>query len=673
MTETPSDPERSDDSAPAHRAPSRRLRRLLRAVVVLPIVVAVVRALVSGWFPVGDNALLAVRAYDVGTSHHPLLGSWTSASLALGVDVNNPGPLYPDLVAPFMWTVGRLFGIGAATALGVGAVNVAAALGTLAAADRMGGWRAERWMLVAVAALAWAMGSELLIDIWQPHALMLPFLCLLALTTAVVAGHLRLVPWWLGLVSLIVQTHLAFVYVVAVLGLLVLGVVGRRVIDVARRDEVSVVAVLRGVIGRRITAVSGAVLAIAWVQPVIEQVTGPGEGNLRRLATNAGGGELTVGAASAVKIVAAVVAIPPGWTRWGFEDAVPSTPLTQTPAGPQLVLQGLPGGAVSVVAVLAVAAVLAGLAATLRSHDQRAARAASLVSLAGVCVAIAGLTIQTVSVTGLGNHQVRWIFALAVFVHVSIVWGVVELVRARRASGLPVRAGSAPAAAAVVLALATVPFHAHDLGPTADRESGDTLERVFDDLDGFDPGGPVIYDTSNIRVFEPYSWAVVMRLRELGVETRFEGEIDVRQYGEGRRVDGSEVGRVRQFERSDALLYEGDACTLSLRSGVSAADEQHADELIARAVDDLSAGTLAIDTTGLPDELIRLVDSSLDGSREAAFRFVAQGLVPVLVDEGRVDPSPGLAAAAAENDDIIARVNSTLRVVVEPASLCDGR
>jgi hypothetical protein len=459
--------------------------------------------------------------------------------------------------------------------------------------------------------------------------------------------------------------------VVTVLGLLVAGSLFAHLFRVAQRDGVGPIGMLRVLLRRRIVLVGAAVLAVAWAQPVIEQIAGAGEGNLRRLATNAGGGDLTVGGASAVKIVAAVLAIPPGWTRWGFEDAVPSTALTQTPEGARLVLLGLPGGAVSALAVLVVVAVLGALAWSLRSPGQRPARAASLVSLAGVVVAVGGLTIQTVSVTGLGNHQVRWIFALAVFVHASIAWGAVELVRARLGdSALPTWAGSVPAVASVVLAVAAVPFHAHELGPTADRGSADTLDRVFDDLTGFDPGGPVIYDTSNIRVFEPYSWAVVMRLREVGVETRFAGEIDVRQYGEGRRVDGTEVGRVRQFERSDALLYEGEGCTLSFRSGVDEADRVHADELIERAVDELSAGTLAIDTTGLPDELIRLLDSSLDGSREAAYRFVAQGLVPVLVDEGRIDPPPGLAAAAAGNDAIIARVNSTLRVVAEPASLC---
>src|SRR5918997_2617258 len=72
-----------------------RARRLLVAVLVavnVPIVVATVRALVAGWQPLGDNGILLVRARDVGTSHNPLLGSWTSASLVLDTHVNNPGP-----------------------------------------------------------------------------------------------------------------------------------------------------------------------------------------------------------------------------------------------------------------------------------------------------------------------------------------------------------------------------------------------------------------------------------------------------------------------------------------------------------------------------------------------------------------------------------------------------
>jgi hypothetical protein len=151
-------------------------------------VVAAVRAVATGWFPVGDSALLAVRAADVGTADHPWLGSWTSASLALGVDVNNPGPLYHDLIAPFMWTVGRVAGYGAGSRSGSPRSTRSPCSGALVAADRIGGWRMERWIALAIAALTWAMGSELLIDIWQPHALLLPFVCFLVLTVGLVTG-----------------------------------------------------------------------------------------------------------------------------------------------------------------------------------------------------------------------------------------------------------------------------------------------------------------------------------------------------------------------------------------------------------------------------------------------------------------------------------------------------
>ena len=113
----------TNDSPPVVR-PDRPVRWVLRSLAVVPIVVAVTRAVATGWLPVGDNGMLVVRAADVGTTHHPLFGSWTSASLTLGVNVNNPGPLYQDLLAPFEWTMGRSFGLGVGVAVGVGVVNI---------------------------------------------------------------------------------------------------------------------------------------------------------------------------------------------------------------------------------------------------------------------------------------------------------------------------------------------------------------------------------------------------------------------------------------------------------------------------------------------------------------------------------------------------------------------
>jgi hypothetical protein len=631
--------------------------------VLVPILVAVVRALAAGWIPVGDDALLAVRAYDVGTRYHPLLGSWTSASLALGIPVNNPGALYLDLCAPLMWTVGRIWGIAPATALAIGTINALSGLGIALAGNRIGGWRVERWMLLLVAALGWSMGSELLYDIWQPHALLLPFCLLLILTVGVAGGDLAMLPWWAGVASLVVQTHLAYVYVAAAL----LGLVAWSLARQWWRQRPDSASVSRS----RPAALTCGVIILAWVQPLWEQLFGAGQGNLARLVTHAGGGELTVGAGTATRIVAAVTALPPWWMRLGWETSVRSTPLTQTPDGPRLFVPDLPAGWLAALSLVVLLAVLVVLVIVLHHPDQRPARLAATVALIAMVVALGGLTIQIVTITGLQNHQVRWLFALSLYVHVTIAWGAVEWYAHRsRTDRHRVVLDRLVLVACGALTVANLPLHANDLGPVADRAAADTLVRTFDDLGDFDPGGPIQFDTDNIRVFEPYSSAVLLRLRELGVDFRFEDEITVRQFGERRRVDGLEVGHVRQLERSDALRYAGAGCVLSLRSGVDAETERRADELIAAAAADLASGRHPVDVTGLPDDVRAQVEAAFGGDPDAAFRVVAQALLPVLVDEQRVTPTPAMQAAADATDTIVARVNSTLAVVVTPAALC---
>ena len=105
--------------------------------------------------------------------------------------MNNPGPLYDDLLAP----IARLLPFSSAAAIGVGAVNVAV---RRSASRRrrapIGGWAMQRWMLVACAAMSWVIGSELLIDIWQAHALLLPFLLYLVLMIGLACGQARWIP-----------------------------------------------------------------------------------------------------------------------------------------------------------------------------------------------------------------------------------------------------------------------------------------------------------------------------------------------------------------------------------------------------------------------------------------------------------------------------------------------
>ena len=655
-----------------HSEPSPRWRWAARAVVVLPIVTAVVRALAHGWFPIGDAALLAIRAFDVATPDHPWLGSWTSASFALGIDVNNPGPLYSDLLAPFMWTFGRVFGIGVATAIGVGAINAGAALGTALVAARVGGWRAERWMLLLVAALTWSMGSELLIDIWQPHALLLPFCLMVALTIAVACGDAVMLPVWVGVASVIVQTHVAYVYVIGALVVLVAATVLMR-LSASRHDE-PWAAVARHVVGSKPFRWTLAVLALAWIQPVWEQVFGEGEGNLQRLATHADEGDLTVGTSTAVKIVSAVVALPPWWTRGGFESTIPNTPLTDTADGPRLFVPDLPSSGVAVLGLIVVVALLVALIAALRHASQRPARMACVVSLTMLVIAVVGLSIQAVTRTGLGSHQVRWLFGLSVIVHVSVLWGAVEWAgrrwRGTRWTGRPLDIGIGVVIAA--LTIANIPFSAHDLGPTADREAQATLERTFEDIDRFDPAGAVVYDVDNLTPFEPYSTAVMMRLRERGVGFRFDPAeaVMLRQMGDHRRADGSEVAHLRQFDRVEALLHHGDGCIVSLRSGVSPAEEDEADALIAAAADDLASGSVAVDVSGLPGEVAAFVQSATGGNHDDAVRIVVGSVLGDLVAQARIQPTPAIQAALDGHALIEDRVSSSFLLTATPSSVC---
>ena len=130
------------------------------------------------------------------------------------------------------------------------------------------------------------------------------------------------------------QTHVAYVYAV---GALVVVVTVALVLQLRGRAGTS-----GGLRSRAVCCAAKAflwtlvVLALAWIQPLWEQLFGKGEGNLQRLATHAGEGDLTVGAGTAVKIVSAVVALPPWWTRGGFEDSIRNTPLTDTADGPRL-------------------------------------------------------------------------------------------------------------------------------------------------------------------------------------------------------------------------------------------------------------------------------------------------------------------------------------------------
>ncbi len=582
------------------------LRRSLGALTVLPIVVAVIRALRHDWFPIGDNALLYIRVADVATPHHPWLGSWTSASLSVGENMNNPGPIYADLVAPFA----KVFGPGPGAAIGVGLLNVLAIIGIVAVARRLGGWAAERWALLAAAGLSWSMGSEMLFDIWQAHSLLLPFLLLLVLLVGVTDGRTWCIPWSLAMVSLLVHTHISYAYILAVL--CPVAAVSYWLVR-RRRPHLP----WRNAIRSRPAIVSFVALALIWSQTFYEQFFGPGKGNLSRLLGNAGGGSLQVGARSATGISANLFTLPPWWFRSGFSTSVPNTPLTYGPFDEeQLVIPSLPNIALAALSLVLLVGLLVALAAHHRRRETHLLGNACLMATAGVVGSVIAISRLTVGPVGLAAHHVRFLWPLAVFVHVALAATLAHHLAAHLAGRALAALQWAPVGLAAVLAVATVPYHAQPQGPVAFYSSMSTLRRVLPHLDQLAAVQPVLYDVSNVRPFEPYSSTVMMQLQELGIEFRVTDEIMIRQLGPSRRADGSEPATIFQLQGAPAVLYDGPACLVALASELSEAEEGIARERAEQLSAQVAGGEIVVD-----DSVLRDADAAI----EPVLRLAQQG------------------------------------------------
>ncbi len=641
----------------------RRARWALIAAALLPFVTAVARAIATGWFPIGDSAQLYLRAGDVLSRHHPWLGSWSSISISLGVDVNNPGPLHADLVAPFA----RLFGPNAGQAIGIATINAACVVGAVLAARRLGGWAFERWVLVAAAALGWTLGSELLIDMFQGHALLFPFLLLLVLLVGAVTARSWVWPWLFAIASLIVQTHVSYTYIIAVLGTTVLVAI---VIDLDRPRRTHVVAGLRA----PPALWSYGVLAAAWAQPVIEQIFGDGEGNLSRLARNASGGDVTVGLRNAVRLAGAVFALPPWWTRQGFAATIQPSGAVATRDGAVVVMPGLPDGMLAAALLVLFAGGLCWCWWWSRRHGARVLAAACLLAVAGLLGSVLAVSRLTVGVVGFAPHHVRWMFVVALCCHLTVIATLVTAAAERWPTRPVERIASAAAAVAViVLSIANVPFWAQAHGPTADIDTMPAMRRLFDDLDDLHDVQPLLYRTDNLRIYEPYSSAIQLQLQARGIEFRVDHESLLRHLGTSRRADGTEPATLAQFEGWQAFEYDGPGCILSRASSGDEAEEAQIREA-AEALAERAAGldVSAVAASDVLDEMdrelaMRFQDGDVDVIREVTY----DGRLRWWIDNGAVAGDRAVIdALAAQGPEITGWLGSVVALVVTPDDAC---
>lgn len=642
---------------PQSSGPGRLARAGLIAIVALPIVAAAVRSVRRSWFPIGDSALLYIRAGDVFTRHHPLLGSWTSASQSLGENINNPAPTYDFLIAPFA----HLLPPGPGAAIGVAVVNIGAVIAISAASRYIGGWAMQRWMLVAAAALAWLMGSELLIDMWQPHALLLPFLLFLVLLVGCAAGISRVLPFAAGVGSLLVQTHLGYVFITGLLILIVIGIIWwqhhpidwRSIPDLARS---------------RITVVTLLVLLVLWAHPLYEEFFGEGRGNLTRLVSNTSGGSLTLGWAYATEVTGSIMALPWWWARGGFAGPITNNQ-TLSPDGSSLVLVGLPSLAVALLSLLALTVGLGLLTRLAHRRGRSMHAAAGALVTASIPAVVISLSKLTIGPVGFATHHVRWLWSLAIFVTFAAAWIAVDIWSESQSESRTKWVTPTAIGLMVLFSVLNLGYKAQPEGPAVDYAAMPAMRRAFPEIAALAGHDPVLYDISNLRAFEPYSSAMMMRMQELGIEFRVTDEGFVRQLGNNRRADGTEATVVFQLERVQALDYAGPACTIALTSALSVSDEA-----TARANAELFAQQL-IDGSIKVDEALLLEDDRLDqfgaareGNFDAAWILVIEGTLSRWTNDGLVTPqNPNMST---ELDQINNWVTTSFGLFAEGPSPC---
>lgn len=494
--------------------------QVLAAIASLPIAVAALRGVRRGHLAIGDNALIEIRARDVLTEHHPLLGTWSSASISSGLDVNHPGPLLFDLLALPV----RLLGAGPGMAIGVAAFQIAVVWGIAFAADRFGGRSVMTVVMAVTTWFAWSIGSELLYDPWQPNLLMLPFLLLLVLVWGTVAGRHRMLPWAVLVASFCVQTHLSYVFLapaVLLVGAVAVGL---------RRD-------------RRPLLLGSIVGLIAWSQPLVEQLFGPGQGNLSRLAASGGGGDgIRTGVSLGVRLVAGVVALPPWWGRSGMMDTIPIVGLTDTRDGPRIVVPGLAGTLWSVAALALVVLLLLAVTVGARRRGDQVVSAGAAVMGVALLVATFTTVITPIDVLGLSPHKLRWLWPIAVLLTALLLVAAGRELVHRLPTDLRVgvHRGIGPLGVSVVAAgaLATLPVHAHDAGPVASRGDIARIRVLVDQLDVLRDRGVVRMDSSGLWFAEPFTAPVKAGLQRAGVPFVVPEEGLVRQMGERRRDTG---------------------------------------------------------------------------------------------------------------------------------------
>lgn len=369
----------------------------------MPVIVATVNAVRHHWEPGADQAIIATRAYDVLSSHAPLVGQYTLAGDVTGHVTHGLGPMLYWLLA-----LPARFGTPASLTVTMGAVNTLAIIGAVALARRRGGQILMFAVAVAIALMCQSLAAETFHDVWNPSAGLFPFTLLIFLCWSLACGEHRLLPVTVVVASFVVQAHL--MYLPPTTGLLAIALGGLILTKFARRG--------RGRTGRRVPwrtiglgLVTLLAAAVCWIAPAIDEIDHR-PGNLSLVVQSATAHKQTVGAGVGWHAAVRAIGYRPWWLhtpsdRWSRKYDVRRTPGS-----------GRIATAVALLGALALAALLGLLR---RRSDVTAAAVIGLALCAGLAAEADRTPMPRVLSATLG-YTMWWGSQVGMWVWLIVAW-----------------------------------------------------------------------------------------------------------------------------------------------------------------------------------------------------------------------------------------------------------
>jgi hypothetical protein len=299
--------------------------------VATPFVVAAIRSIERGWSAVGDDCVIAIRAFDELGRHGPLVGQFSQLSPGATHSVYDPGPLQYWLLA-IPAHIDPRYGPMWGSALWCVVAGVLAVGATRSVLGEWGGLGAAAFF---VGIVTWS--PAIAVDaIWNPYFGSVFFLAAIAATWAALCGRSG---WWpvaVFLASVAAQAHLMF----AVASALLVLVAGASCL----------VSTLRSEVKRFGWLAAGLLFGLGcWIAPIVQQLSSR-SGNLATLITSQSG-QQWMGPGFGLRAFAAASFTRPIW--WTSAPHLSFFPVLEAIGGASSVV------AVAVLGLLAVVGVLA--------------------------------------------------------------------------------------------------------------------------------------------------------------------------------------------------------------------------------------------------------------------------------------------------------------------------